>query len=185
RLFDHARSGKADQGIRLSKHDIADHRKTRRYPAHGRVREYRNERQLFGRELGQRGAGFRHLHQREQAFLHARTAARSKAYQWQLLFEAQMYSAYKALAHYRTHRAAEKSELECGSDQRCGFDAALHDHQRVVFLGIFLGFFETLDVTPAVLELESIDRHDLVTDFVAAFGVEQIIEARARTDAIM
>jgi hypothetical protein len=59
------------------------------------------------------------------------------------------------------------------------------DDQRIGLAGGFQGFFQAFGVLAAVLELERVDRHDLLADFVAAFGVQKGIEPGARTDAVV
>ena len=62
---------------------------------------------------------------------------------------------------------------------------ALHDDQRVLFAIALLRLGQTLPITPAVLELEHIDRPEIGADLAAWFGIEKYIEAPARTDAHM
>lgn len=69
-LLDNARTGKADQRFRLGNVQIAQHRKARRYAAHGRVGQHGDVRQSALLHFRQRRGGFRHLHQRHQRFLH-------------------------------------------------------------------------------------------------------------------
>ena len=62
RLLDHARPGKADQGLGLGDDDIAQHGQTCRYAAVNRVGKYGNERQSFFAHAGQHCGGLGHLH---------------------------------------------------------------------------------------------------------------------------
>ena len=82
--------------------------------------------------------GLGHLHQREQALLHARAADGGEADEGQLLLDGGLDAAHEALADHRAHRAAHELELESGHDHRHGLERALHHDQGIGFAGVFL-----------------------------------------------
>ena len=82
---------------------VAQHREARRHTARSRVGEHRNVRQLRLRHARQHRTGLAHLQQRQQPFLHARTAARREADQRQAIGQAVFGTAGEALADDRTH----------------------------------------------------------------------------------
>ncbi len=102
-LLDHARPGKTDQGARFGDHHIADKGKTGGHTTHGRVGQQRDEGQLFLRQQSDGGRGLGHLHQGEQAFLHARAATGGNADEGRLLLEGGAHAANELLADHRTH----------------------------------------------------------------------------------
>ena len=75
-LLDDARAGEADQRARLGDVEVAEHRQARGHAARGRVGQHGDERQARLRHPRQHRTRLAHLQQREQAFLHARAAAR-------------------------------------------------------------------------------------------------------------
>ena len=185
RLLDHPGSGKADQRIRLRDHHVAEKRETRRDATHGWIGQHRNEGKACAGQLRQRCSGLRHLHQRHQALLHARPTARREADERQVLFAAALHAAYETFADHRAHRTAEKAKLERGNDQRNVLDGPLHHHQGIVFPGIRPGLLEAFGVTPAVNELQEIDRPDFGADFELAFRVECQVNAFARGEPVV
>ena len=62
---------------------------------------------------------------------------------------------------------------------------AAHDDQRVGLAGVLERVLQPLGVLLAVLELERVDRQHFLADLVAAFGVEEGVEPRARADAVV
>src|SRR3989304_2782961 len=71
--------------------------------------------------------------------------------------------AHKTPAHHRTHRAGHETEFKCSHHHGLRMDAALHHHQRVVFIRAELGSGQALGIFPAVLELERVNRQHFRT----------------------
>jgi len=136
-------------------------------------------------QAGERGVGFGHLHEREQAFLHARTAGGGKADEGHFLLDGGFDAAHEALAHHGAHGAAHEVELEAGGDHVDAFDRAAHDDERIGLARVLQGLLQALGVLAAVLELERIDGQHLLADFVAAFGVEKGVEPCAGANAVV
>ena len=119
------------------------------------------------------------------AFLHARAAGRGDAHERHPVLVGDAHAAHEALADHRAHRAAHELELERREHQRHALDAALHHDQRVGLAGFLERRGEALRIFLLVLELEAVDRHDFRADLEAAFGIEQLLEALARGDALV
>ena len=62
---------------------------------------------------------------------------------------------------------------------------AAHDDQRIGLAGGLERVLQPLGVLLAVLELQRIDRQHLLADLVAALGIEEGVEPRARADAVV
>ncbi len=169
-LLDHARAGEADQRVGLGDDHVAHEGKARRHAAHGGVGEQGDEGQPALGQAGDRRGGLGHLHQREQAFLHARATRGGDADEGQALLEGRTCAAHEALAHHRAHRAAEEVELEAGDHHRQALDRAAHHHHRVGLAGVGGGRGQAVGVLARVLELERIDRRDLGADLDAALA---------------
>ncbi|KAG0937356.1 hypothetical protein G6F31_015607 [Rhizopus arrhizus] len=144
--------------------------------------QYRDVRQAGFAQLAQRGRGLGHLHQREQAFLHACAAALREAYVRGADLDCGFGSQREALTDHRAHRAAHEGEVERRSHQRTPLEQAAHGDQRVVLAGVLLRDLDALAVFLLVLELEQVGRPQARTDLGGAVGVEQRRQPRARTD---
>jgi hypothetical protein len=98
--LDHARAGEADQGLGLGNDDIADEGKAGGDATEGGIGQHRDVGQALLGQARERGIGLGHLHQAQQAFLHARTARGGEADEGDFLFNGGLYTAHKALAHH-------------------------------------------------------------------------------------
>ena len=66
--------GEADQRLGLGDDHVAQHGEAGRHAAGRRVQQHRDVRQPGLAQAAQRRGGLRHLHQRQDALLHARAA---------------------------------------------------------------------------------------------------------------
>ena len=133
----------------------------------------------------QRCAGFGHLHQRCETFLHTRTARSRHADEGTAVGRRATHALHEAFAHHGAHRTADKAEFKRRYHHRLAVQFALHHHQRIVFAGRFAGSAQTFGVFFAVLEFQNIGRLHRRTDFFAVFTVEQHIQPLARGDGFM
>ena len=84
--FDRTRTSEANERFRFSEHKIAQRRKTCGDAAHGWIGKHRDVEPAQLVVSRQCSGHFRHLHQRQDAFVHSRAAARSADNdQWQRL----------------------------------------------------------------------------------------------------
>ena len=74
RLFDDARTGETNKRAWLGNIKIAEHRKAGGHTAGGGIGEDRYIRKPFSVKVRESRRNFRHLHQAQRAFLHARPA---------------------------------------------------------------------------------------------------------------
>ena len=109
-VLNHTTPSEADERAGLGNNHVALHRETRGHASRGGVGNHRKIRQARLTVTLNRGRDFRHLHERNQALLHARAARTGKQHQRQALFGGMLGQARDALAHHRAHRAHE----ECG-----------------------------------------------------------------------
>ena len=138
------------------------------------------------RQPRQRGVGLGHLHQAQQAFLHARAAGGGEA-------DERHAAARSRLSTPRTKRSPTTEPIEppmkSNSKQAATsgmlVHRAAHDDQRVGLAGVLERVLQPLGVLLAVLELQRVDRQHLLADLVAALGVEEGVEPRARADAVV
>src|ERR1043166_2519980 len=111
RLLDDARSTKTDNRAGLGENRVAEHRVAGADTAGCRVGQDRDVRNATLGEHGEDGGDFGHLHEREHAFLHTRTARRRNHDQWILSLERSLTEAGNLLADHRAHRSAHEGEI--------------------------------------------------------------------------
>jgi hypothetical protein len=131
----------------------------------------------------QRGARLRHLHQRQQRFLHACAAAGGEAHQRLAMLEAMLGAAHEALADDRAHRAAEKREFERARHDRQAVQRAGHHDQSILLLRALLSLQHTIAILLGVAELERILGLDALAQLFGRFRVQEVFEPLARADA--
>ena len=110
-VLNHATASEADKRAGLGNNHIALHRETRGHAARGGVGNHRKIRQARLTVTLNRGRDFRHLHERNQALLHARATRAGEQHQRQALFGGMLGQARNALAHHRAHRTHEERRI--------------------------------------------------------------------------
>ena len=183
RLLNHTCTRKADQRFRFANVHIAEHRQTCRHAAGRRIREHRDIGKLLFRQACKRRARLCHLQQREQRFLHTRTAARRKADERLAVFDAMLDGTHETLADHRTHGAGHELELERAGDDRNSFQGARHHDQRIFLVRALLSLQQAVAILLAVAKLERIFRLDRVGELGERLGIEETLEPLAGTDA--
>ena len=178
--FNHARTGKTNERFGLGDHHIAHEGKTCGHAAHGRVGQDADVRQAFLRQAGEGGIGFGHLHERQQALLHAGATSGGEANERHFLLDGGVHAAHKTLADHRAHRAAHEVEFKASGHHIDAVHRAAHHHQGVGLAGVFQGFFQAFGVFAAVLEFQGVHRQDFLANLVAAFRVQERIQAGPR-----
>ena len=157
-MLDDARAGKADKGLWLGDIDIPEHGKTGGNAAHGRVRQHRDIRDTGLRELCQGRAGFGHLHQGEQGFLHTGATTGGKAYQGPVLLKAKTGCTDETFADHGAHGTTHEPEFKGRGHDRNVEQGALHGNQRIFFAGYLLCLADAVLVFFAVPEFQNIIR---------------------------
>ena len=111
-LLNDAGAGKANQRAGLCECDIAKARKAGADSSGRRVRQVRDIQAALLCKTGQRGAGFRHLHQRENSLLHSCAAAGTENDQGKLFFQGVFHGAGDDFADLNTHAAHKKAAVQ-------------------------------------------------------------------------
>jgi len=155
-LFDHARSGKPDQRLRLGNDDISQHRHAGGDAAERGIGEDRDERQFGLAQLRNRGRGLGHLHQREDAFLHARAPGRSDQDDRQLQFQRPVDRAAELFPDHRPHTPAHKAEIEDTEHHTAPVDQAFADDKGIFPARLFLVGLHAISIGLGVLEGQGI-----------------------------
>ena len=123
-VLNHATAGEADERAGLGNNHVALHRETRGHAARSGIGNHREIRQARLAVTLDCGRDFRHLHERNQAFLHARAARAGEQHQRQTLFGGMLGQARDALAHHRAHRAHEERGIHHANRHAHASDAA-------------------------------------------------------------
>ena len=87
----------------------------------------------------ERGRGLGHLHQREDALLHAGAAGGRHDDHRHVLVDGQLDGARQLLADHRAHAAAEEAELEDAQHDGMAADARHAGDDRLLHRGLLLG----------------------------------------------
>ena len=157
-LFDHAWAGKTDQGVRLGNLHIAQHGVRCGDAARCGMGQHHDVRQVRLFQHLHRNGCARHLHQRQDAFLHPRATGCGKQHQRPLQLHRPLCRSDDCVAHVHAHAAGHEGKvLRCGDDGRAA-DFAL-GHQHRLFLGRrLLGRLQAVGVFLLVAELQGIDQ---------------------------
>ena len=179
-LLDDARPGEADQRARLRDMDVAEHGIGRRDAAGGRVGQHDDVglASLAQQLHSDRGAW--QLHQREDAFLHARAARGCEHDERRALLDGSFETLDHGLAGRHTERAAHEIEILHRDHDRQPIELAVAELDRVVGAGLAACVLEPVGVAALVAELQRIDRHVGHGDVEPGLAVEHRLHARSR-----
>ncbi len=134
RFLDDPRAGEPDDRAGLGQDDVAEHRERRRHAAGRRIGQHDDVGQpRFLDHVGGDDRA-RHLHQRQDAFLHARAAGGRNDDQRRLALDGAPRRRDERLADGHPHRAAHEREIERRDDGRDAADPPLGDRERVMAL---------------------------------------------------
>jgi hypothetical protein len=191
-LLDHPRSGEPDQGLGLGDDHVAQHGEAGGHAAGGGVEQHRDVGQRGRLAAPQRRRGLGHLHQREDALLHARPAGRGQQDAGAAVLQRPLEHAGDLLAHHRAHAAAHEAELEDAEGHRQALDASHAGAQRIVEAGRLLRRLQAVLVLLGVLEAQGVDGLQLLVglheavlveqEVDPAVGAERVVVAAARAD---
>ena len=128
----YARAGEAYRGARLGDDDIRARCERRHYPADRGIGQNTDVNHGDLRQSGPRDACLGHLHQREEALLHARATGRGDGDERYSACSAALHGTGDALAHHLTHAASDVVEIHDGNADGSSFEAAGPGDDRVV-----------------------------------------------------
>ena len=122
-LLDHARAGEADQRAGLRDVHVAEHRVGRRDAAGGRIGQHHDVGLARLAQHFDRHGRARHLHQREDAFLHARAAGGREHDEGRALLDGGLQALDHRLARRHAERAAHEVEILHADDDAAALRA--------------------------------------------------------------
>jgi hypothetical protein len=153
--------------------------------AHGRVGQHADVGQLGLGQARQRGIGLGHLHQAQQAFLHARAAGGGEADEGHLLLDGGLTPRTKRSPTTEPIEPPMKSNSKQAATTGTLITAPPITTSASVSPVFSSASFRRSGYLLAVLELQRVDRQHLLADLVAAFGVEEGVQPGARADAVV
>ena len=159
-LLDDPWPGEPDQGVRLGDDHVAQHGEAGRHAAGGRVQQDRDVGQPGLAQPAQRRRGLGHLHQREDALLHARAARGGEDQRRDLPLERPLEHPGDLLAGDRAHRSAHELEHEDPQLDRDLLDARRAGAQGVGSAGRPPGRPQPIAVLLRIAEAERVDALD-------------------------
>src|SRR5581483_6016041 len=182
-LLDDARAGKADQRAGFGDLHVAEHRVRGGDAAGGRIGEHDDVRQLgFAQHLdGDRGA--RQLHQRQDAFLHARAAGGCEHDEGRAFFRRGFQALDDRFGGRHAERAAHEVEVLHRDHHRQAVELAEAELDRVIEPGLAARVLDAVGIAPLVAELERVDLHLGHADVEPGAAVEHRLEPRRRAHA--
>ncbi|CAM3338581.1 hypothetical protein PANO111632_14890 [Paracoccus nototheniae] len=184
-LFDDPGACETDQGIRFGDVDIAQHRIAGRHPARGRMGQHDDIGDARFLEHLDRDGGAGHLHQRQDALLHARATGGGEEDQRLADLDRAFGGGDDGIADIHAHGPAHEAEVLTHGDDRRPADLSLGDQHGLFFAGGFLRGLHAVGIFLLVPELQRVDDRigNLHLDEGAA--VEQRAKAFARGDPHM
>jgi hypothetical protein len=180
-LLDHPRAGEADQRALLGDQHVAHAGVAGRHAAQGRVGQDGDVRHAGRAELRQGRDRLGHLHQREDALVHARAAGRIDRHQRRAAGQRALGGAGDLLAHDAAHAGGHEAKVEHDQLQRQAVEARAAADGRLAFAGPGAGLDQLLRVLLAVGHKgERIAWRQLDVTFLKGLVVDQLGDAFAR-----
>ena len=149
------------------------------------MREHADIGQTLLRMVGESGGGLGHLHEAENAFIHARAATAGNDDDRQSLFRRAFDEPCQFFAHDRAHRTAEKTEIHHAQRGPVFADFAQAGDDRVLQRGSFLMRFQLGSVGGHAGETERVRARHFGVHFLERAGFHQRVDPFARADGEM
>jgi hypothetical protein len=145
--------------------------------------EHDHVRKLRLAELLHRHGGARHLHERENAFLHARAAGSGKQDERALALHGRAHTGDHRFACGGAERAAEEIEILHCSHDFLALELPCADEHGISKTSLAAGVLDPVGVAPLVTELERIDGHLGELDGLVLAPVKQTLQPGWSRDA--
>lgn len=184
-LGDDARPGEVELSARLGDADVGQRREAGNDAAGARIGEDGEERDAGVVHEVDGAGGLGHLHEAEDALLHARPAGGAYGNHGQPLDGGQLGAAPEALTDDTAHAAAHEAEVHHGQHEGNLLDLSPADHDRLGEAGLGLSSAQTLGVCLDVDECERIERRHRGPQLTEGLNVGQLTHAFTRVNARM
>ena len=185
-LADHACARKPDQRAGLRDDHVAERRVRGQHARHRGIGEDGDERQSLGAQAREQRGGLGHLHEREDAFLHARAAGGGDQHERAALRDGPLDRARHLLAHHRAHAPAHEEEIHDREAHRLAADGPDAGDRRVLLSGVAARGLQPLRIGHAgVPEPERISGHQAAITLRERLRIDEELEIGAGRDAEM
>lgn len=181
-LFNYARSGKTDQSFRFRQHNIAQGCKTGGNTTGGGMSQVADKQSALAGEHFQSRAGFGHLHQAENAFLHTGTAAGAEDDQRQALLRGIFNSTGYFFTYARTHAAHEEPAIQHAHHTGMAVDFTVSGHHRFIQAGTAALVLQFLLI---IREMQYVFCFDIFIQFPERAGIQNHAQAIISIDGLM
>jgi hypothetical protein len=182
RLLDDPWAGERDQRSGLRDRHVAEAGEAGQHAGRGRVRENVDQRAARVVQVLDRTDRLRQLHQREDPFLHARSARRGDGDEREASPGSRLACPGELLADDAAHRAAHEPEVHHRELAGHAADVRPADDDRVALARLQLGLGESLRVRAQVEEPQWVGGAQLGLLLGEGGRVGKLLDALARTD---
>ena len=178
-FFDDARASEADHGAGFGEDEIADGGEAGADATGGGVSEDGDVGEAGLGVEGEGSAGFRHLEEAEDAFIHAGASGGGDDDHGDSLLGGALDTAGEFFTDHRAHGGGDEMEIHDGDGEGLGVDGADSADHGVFEAGFFLVAFEANGVAGHAREFEGIDRGEAGVVFLERVGIEEHLDAIA------
>jgi hypothetical protein len=175
--LDHPGAREADHGPGLGDGDVAQHGEGGGDATGGGVGQQHHVGQARVLDLVDGHGGPGHLHQRQDAFLHARPARGGNGDEGGLLQHGQFGRGHQTLAHGHAHGATHEVEVEGRHHDVPALEFAMGHQDGVLGAGLGLGFLQAVAIALQVLEPQGVEGNLGQLDGRVLATVEQQLHA--------
>ncbi len=176
-LLDHARPGEAKERARLGDDHVGQSREAGKHAARRRMCEHRHEWEGMVREEVERDHGLGHLHEREDALLHAGPPRCRDNHQRDRLVDGCGDETREPLPDHGAHRAAQKAEVHDPEPGPLSADATHAPEERLGEARLELSVRQAVGVGAAVEEIQGITRSEVTRDLHPGTRIGQLGDA--------
>src|SRR6266542_6669044 len=172
----------SDNSARLGDYCVAKHRVTGTHPTGCRVRQNRHVRNAAFGKLRKNCRGLRHLHQTQDALLHARAAGCRNKNEREFSLERLLSEPRDLFTDNRAHRATHEREVHHAKTNGQSHELSRERQDGVAITRLYGGPFKALRI---LRKAQRVGRTDLGLCLLGRAFVEKNIEVLNRTNSAM
>ncbi len=184
-LGDHAWPGEVQPGAGLGDADVRERREAGDHTTGTGVHEHGDERRRRFIDEVDGAAGLGHLHETQDALLHARPSGGADRDQRQIFAGGELHAAPQLLAHDAAHAAAHEAEVHNGENALRAVNGRRAGHDRLAQSGLGLRFPHPFRIRLEVDEAEWVERRDQRPELAEGVLVGELAHALSGPDAQM
>ena len=175
-------TGKTDERPWLGHDDVPQHGEAGRHAASGGIGEHGHVGQPLGPQALQSGRRLGHLHERQDALLHAGAAGGGDDDDGDVLGGGLLDGPGELFPHGRAHAPAQEREIERAEHGREAPDPGQPRHHRLAASRLFAGRAQPVPVALGVLEAQRVGRGQAAVVLLERPAVDEQRDALPRVD---